>query len=48
MSNTTIALVICSTVVALGALVILLAYVGFEGACTDHEEEQDINGDDHE
>ena len=48
MSNTTIALVICSTVVALGALVILLAYVGFEVACTDHEEEQDMEGKDNE
>lgn len=48
MSNTTLALIICSTLVALGALAILLAYVGFEGACTDHEEEQDIKGDDYE
>ena len=49
MSNATLAIVLCVVaVLAIGGLMVIIAYVGFEGACTDHEEEQYINGDENE
>ena len=45
MSNATLAIVLCVVaVLAIGGLMVIIAYVGFEGACTDHEEEQDMEG----
>ena len=49
MSNTELAIIISVvTVLAIGGLMTLIAYVGFEGACNDHEEEQDMEGKDNE
>ena len=44
MSNLEFASIIVSAIAALGGLLVLVAYVGLSGQCTDHEEEQDMEG----